>query len=280
MSSSQTDAVAAYYESFDEWGRLDTPEGRLEFERTMALISPLVPVPSRILDLGGGPGRYTIALAGLGHACQLVDLSPRLVREARERVAAAGLSERAADPMEGTATDLSHFSDDSFDAVLALGPFYHLVREPDRRMAMRECARVLRPGGILIAAFIPRLSGAADLIGRAAQSTGQVRAKTYRKALSEGVFENASDVGFQGGFYMEPSDAVTLAQAAGMADVRIVSIRSLLYGREQEFTAIRERDVQLAQAIQESADAVAENAAIVATCGHALILGKRSAKTR
>jgi SAM-dependent methyltransferase len=54
------------------------------------------------------------------------------------------------------ARDLSLFPDSSFDAILAMGPFYHLQDSADRVLAAREISRVLRPGGHAFLAFIPR----------------------------------------------------------------------------------------------------------------------------
>lgn len=74
------DRVTDYYERFDEWARLETVEGRVEFRRMCDLILRHMSAGARLLDLGGGPGRYTLALAKRGHFCQLVDLSPKAFR--------------------------------------------------------------------------------------------------------------------------------------------------------------------------------------------------------
>ena len=61
--------VKSYYSVFNEWGRLDAPEGRLEFELTMPIITNHLPQKAEILDLGGGPGRYSIELAKIVEMC-------------------------------------------------------------------------------------------------------------------------------------------------------------------------------------------------------------------
>ncbi|MCM1283416.1 MAG: class I SAM-dependent methyltransferase [Muribaculaceae bacterium] len=48
-----------------------------------------------------------------------------------------------------TATDMSVFEDNSFDVVLNMGPFYHLITESEREKCLSECIRVLRKGGLL-----------------------------------------------------------------------------------------------------------------------------------
>jgi SAM-dependent methyltransferase len=55
---------------------------------------------------------------------------------------------------------------DSADVVLLLGPLYHLVRPEDRHTALREAARVLRTGGVLIAAAVSRWGSVLDGLAR------------------------------------------------------------------------------------------------------------------
>ena len=82
--------VVAHYDSYAEEDRLRLGSGPLEFERTRELIRRVLPAPpARILDVGGAAGAYSTWLAGLGHEVHLVDLSLRLVDEARRRDAGA-----------------------------------------------------------------------------------------------------------------------------------------------------------------------------------------------
>ena len=61
-----SDAVRAYYASFGEreWARLENPDdGAIEFTVTCQTLATYLPSRARVLDIGGGPGRYTIWLA-------------------------------------------------------------------------------------------------------------------------------------------------------------------------------------------------------------------------
>jgi S-adenosylmethionine-dependent methyltransferase len=136
-----------------EWQRLE--QHRTEFAVTLRAMGEFLPAPpARLLDVGGGPGRYAIELARRGYQVTLFDLSVACLHMARERAAAAGVTLVAA--AQGTATDLSRFPDQGFGAVLLMGPLYHLLEHAQRRQALAEAVRVLRPGGVLLAAFITR----------------------------------------------------------------------------------------------------------------------------
>jgi len=155
LRNSLSGEIAHYYDqqAEKEWERLE--RHRTEFAVTRrALIEHLPPAPARVLDCGGGPGRYAIELARRGYEVTLFDLSPECLRLAEKKAAEVGLALTGYE--QGTATDLSRFPDEAFDAVLLLGPLYHLLQEEDRRQALAEVHRVLKPGGFLFAAFISR----------------------------------------------------------------------------------------------------------------------------
>ncbi|QFT60963.1 hypothetical protein FIU94_19195 (plasmid) [Sulfitobacter sp. THAF37] len=270
-----TASILQYYDSFDEWARLETPAGIVELDRTLRIIDRSVPAACDMLDLGGGPGRYTLAMAERGHRCQLVDLSPHLVEEANARIAASPHASTTPRAVVGDATDLSAFADASFDCVLALGPFYHLTKSEDRTAAARDCFRVLRPGGIILAAFIPRLSGVADLIDRAARSPEQVNVSAFTDAATDGIFENPSAEGFQSGCYLTPLEAGDLFRASGFQVDKTISVRSIHYGREKAYLEVAHNDPDLAKVMQKQADKLSLNEAVVATCGHALIVASK-----
>ncbi|RPD79269.1 S-adenosyl-L-methionine-dependent methyltransferase [Lentinus tigrinus ALCF2SS1-7] len=138
---------------------------RVEFEVMLRTI--LARLPDRpglkILDIGGATGPYTFALAGRGHTVTLVDLSSGLLDLARTRAAALPLTSRPARILQGDATALSSIPEladerETFDAVLLLGPLYHIMSEPLRNAAIRDAWSMVRAdgGGVLFCAFVSR----------------------------------------------------------------------------------------------------------------------------
>lgn len=146
-----------FYAEYDEAGRLFRRDGQIERVRTQELISRfLPPAPATIYDIGGGPGVHSLWLAQQGYRVHLLDAVPLHVEQAR----AASLNQPQtpiASLCVGDARRLP-FADSSADAVLILGPLYHLIERADRLAALREAKRVLRPGGVLFAATISRFA--------------------------------------------------------------------------------------------------------------------------
>jgi S-adenosylmethionine-dependent methyltransferase len=151
---SMSEKVKEHYEqnSEKEWRRLESGLCQVEFRSTLRLIDEHFPKTGHIGDIGSGPGRYSIELLKRGYRVTLFDLSPRLLESAKDRVSKSGYE--AEGYVAGNATDLSTFSEGVFDSALFLGPCYHLVDKTDRLNALKELARVLRPNGRAIIAYL------------------------------------------------------------------------------------------------------------------------------
>ncbi len=139
------------YEIFNEDVRLThSPAAQVEFLTTVRAIERDLPPLARILDVGAGTGVYSLHFARKGHQVSAVELSPANIQAFRAHLTPGD----SIDLHQGNAVDLSIFPDSAFDAVLLLGPLYHLHKEEDCQQAIAEARRVCKPGGRIYAAFI------------------------------------------------------------------------------------------------------------------------------
>lgn len=149
--------IINYYAAGAEMGRLFRGINQLERARTEEQLSRhLPPTPAVILDVGGGPGVYAHWLAAQGYTVHLVDPVPLHVEEAT-RVGQEHPGQRLASARLGDARQLA-WADGRVDAVLLLGPLYHLIERDDRLRALGEARRVVRPGGLIFVAALSRFA--------------------------------------------------------------------------------------------------------------------------
>jgi SAM-dependent methyltransferase len=113
-----------------------------------------------VLDVGGAAGVHAYPLAAAGYRVHLLDPEPLHVEQARAAGRAPGVAPLASAEV-GDARRLPQPAG-SADAVLLLGPLYHLTERADRRQALGEARRVLRPGGLVVAAAISRYASLLD----------------------------------------------------------------------------------------------------------------------
>jgi SAM-dependent methyltransferase len=104
-----------------------------------------------VYDLGCGLGRYTSYLAEQGFCVTASDISPRGVQATRQRLHVKGLR---AYVLRADMLSIP-FPDESFDAVVSMSVLEHTVRS-GLQQAISEIHRVLRPGGRVLASFVPR----------------------------------------------------------------------------------------------------------------------------
>jgi len=189
------------------------PAGRLEFFRTKEIISRYLPRrPGVVLDIGGGPGAYAFWLARLGHTVHLVDGVSLHLQKVRQKESHSALASITL----GDARRLL-FEDRSAEAVLLLGPLYHLVRRHDRIKALSEARRTLKPGGLLFVAVISRFASALDGLCRGFIRDSEFFSLVCRD-LRSGQHRNPTDriEYFTTAFFHHPSELESEMRAAGV----------------------------------------------------------------
>ena len=149
--SNRKEIMSSFYDQYNEDGRLSrTRHGQLEYYITMTYIHRYAAKRAKILEVGAGTGRYSIALAKEGLNVTSVELVESNLAVLREN--SKGMENITS--YQGDATDLSRFADDSFDITLSFGPMYHLYEADEVNRAIDEAIRVTKPGGAILFAFI------------------------------------------------------------------------------------------------------------------------------
>lgn len=156
--------IKEYYTfGYDETTRLERHQ--LEREMTLRYFSEYLPSRGNILEIGAASGVYTLWLAKRGYHVTAIDISEKLLEECRSQVRAAGLQDHVMCVLSD-ARDLSNIKEQDFDALLLMGPLYHLVLMEDRLAALREATSHLKLGGIFFSAHISRYGVIGHLMQR------------------------------------------------------------------------------------------------------------------
>lgn len=196
-----TDQVAQFYSSYNEDSRFDRSSRAVEYLTTLHTIDTWLtqlPSSSYILDSGAGSGAYALHYAKAGHSVTAIDITPKHIEQIQAKV----LQSPSPLPLYatiGNAVNLSDQDNESFDMVLCLGPYYHLTSAQDRAACLAESMRVLRPGGILMVAYINKYSILPML---AVKEQAYVRPSVVEKVLQEGVFYDGQPDSFWTDLYV------------------------------------------------------------------------------
>jgi len=211
----------AYYDKGREAERLFGGHGVIELARTQEIIlRHLSPPPGTVLDVGGGSGVYACWLASLGYRVHLIDAMPLHVEQAE---VASARQPRA--PLASCRLgDARRLEDPDADAVLLLGPLYHLTERSERVLALREAARVLKPGGLLVAAAVGRFASLLDGVTDDLLSDPDYAAIVARD-LRDGQHRNPTEHDyFTTAYFHLPQELEDEVREAGFVAVEVLGV--------------------------------------------------------
>jgi ubiquinone/menaquinone biosynthesis C-methylase UbiE len=212
-----------YYGEGRESSRLRKDNGLIELARTRELLQRFVPPPPAVvLDIGGGAGVYAFWLAQQGYRVHLIDATPLHIEQAHRYSQAENIP--LAEIAVGDARHLTQ-PDAVADAVLLLGPLYHLTERSDRLAALREAFRTLKPGGVLLAAAISRYASFLDGLLRG-YLEDPVFAGIVRQDLTDGQHRNPTNHPryFTTSFFHTPQELEAEAAEAGFENPQVLAI--------------------------------------------------------
>jgi ubiquinone/menaquinone biosynthesis C-methylase UbiE len=222
-----------HYEA--EWQRLQ--RHRTEFAVTLrALESYLPPPPATVLDIGGGPGRYAIELSRRGYQVTLLDISGGNLAYAAKKAAESDVN--LAHIILGDATKLPRLPQPVYDAVLLMGPLYHLLSLAERRQAVREAARVLRLNGPIFAAFVTRFA----VLRNIAINTPQeivTEPERFAQLLDTGVHPSGPAKRYPDFYFIHTDEIRPFMETAGFTTVNLIGCEGIVAGHEEAINQVQ-----------------------------------------
>jgi SAM-dependent methyltransferase len=220
----------------EEWERLD--RHRTEFALTLrALGEFLPPAPVQILDVGGGPGRYSIELARRGYNVTLVDLSQNNLEFAKEKAQESGVE--ILDHVHGDVLALEKLPLGAYDAALLFGPLYHLLDESDRRKAVQQVLNVLKPNGRLFAAFITRFAPIRDAAKNYPDLAYQNPDYAWQ-LLETGVHDSGQ--GFTDAYFAHLHEIIPFMESLELRTLHLIGVEGIVAGVEEKVNELTGED--------------------------------------
>ena len=213
---------AFYDETGMERDRLEQSVFKLEKLRTRQIIEENLLPEMSIADIGGASGAYAFWLQKLGHKVHLLDFAETHIEMARQQGKHQNLP--LSSVTLGDARALP-FPENSFDMVLLFGPLYHLQEKTDRIKCLTEAKRVLKPGGILLAATIGRYASLFDGFWRNLITDSQFE-EIMNEDLKSGKHQNPTDNPeyFTDAYFHAPEDIENEMSEAGFTNFSVVAV--------------------------------------------------------
>lgn len=261
--------IADYYnrDPLSERNRLERHQ--LEYDLTWRCLGRYLPPRGTVLEIGAATGRYTLELARRDFQVTAVDMSVNLLEICRGELESAGL-ESQVQLLTADARDLSVIPKSNFDAVLLMGPLYHLVEVPDRELALRQAYDRLRSGGVIFSAFISRLGIFGDLIKNV---PAWIESQTEVQAL----LERGSDppeirhAGFRG-YFARPEEIVPLHAAVGFETITLVGVEPGISADDESYNRLEDSRKRL---WLDLFDSISAEPSIIGASRHLLHIGRK-----
>ncbi|MDQ8738456.1 class I SAM-dependent methyltransferase [Paenibacillus sp. LHD-38] len=248
-----------------EWDRLD--RHKVEYELSKRYMNRYIKPNDSVLDLGGGPGKYSLYLSELGCDVTLADLSQNNVDFAMNKAQEFEL------PLNSIcidSRDLSAFEDGHFDHVLCMGPMYHLKEENDRVKTINECLKKLKPNGTLFVAFVSSFSFVWDYL---ISNPGMILTDERKSELNIILDDvNFSGHGFTDNFFIRPKDVLPFFEKFELEKLHLVNCESFLYLREPE---LLKQSPEVITAWLDLAEQVCEREDLMSLAEHFMYIGRK-----
>ena len=203
-----------------EWERL--LRHPVEYAITSRYIDRYIKPGDSVLDIGGGPGRYSVYLSEKGCDVTLFDLSDANIAFAEERAAEQGLS---INTICGNACIADALVNGVYDHVLLMGPLYHLPEETDRIKAVTAAMRLLKSSGLLFCAFISSYAAVWDYLSRVPETILDDSQQKYFSLMSKD--EDFSGISFTQTHFIRPKGVDVFMEQFGLEKLHLVGCEGM-----------------------------------------------------
>jgi SAM-dependent methyltransferase len=198
---------------------------QLEYDLTWRYLKRYLPQRGSILEVGSATGVYTVELARLGYSITAVDMSAVLLEECRRRLSETGLDQHVR-LILADARQMEKITKHDFDAVLLMGPLYHLVLENDRNKALEHAYIRLKKGGVIFSAFISRFGILGDLLKKMPDwIEDEVEVRSF---LDHGKRPDDYSRGGFRGYFARANEIAPLHEAVGFKTILLAGIEPVI----------------------------------------------------
>lgn len=260
--------IAAYYNLNPEreHGRLAI--NQLEFDLTMRFLKRYLPPSRRLLEVGAATGRYTLPLVEAGYDLTAVDLAPAQMQFCRAQLQEAGMASHGRFVVSDVRS-IGLVKAECFDAILLMGPLYHLMTREDRQRALKAAYDRLIPGGILFTTFISRYGILGDLMKNIPDWIEQQ--EEVNSVLDYGHDPWNASEGFRG-YFAEVREITPLHESLGFRTLALVGVEPAISADDESYNRLEGRQRQLWLNLLER---ISEEESMLGASRHLLYIGEK-----
>lgn len=268
MSDDVSD-ISAYYNNDPERERSRLDRHQLEYDLTWRYLDQYLPPQGNILEVGAATGRYTLELAKRGYHMTAVDISAVLLETSGGEIADRGL-EAQVRFVVADARDLRVVTETGFDAILLMGPLYHLVEEADRKLALQQVFDRLRKGGIIFSSFISRFGIMGDLIRNVPEWIEDQAEVRSILELGKDPY-NVRQGGFRG-YFAQMSEIAPLHESIGFETLALAGVEPAISADDESYNRLqgKQRELWLNLLYE-----ISQEPSIIGASRHLLYIGKK-----
>lgn len=262
--------IAAYYNSDPQREHFRLERHQLEYDLTWRYLHQYLPAQGSILEIGAATGRYTLGLAKRGYRVTAVDMSADLLEGCRKLIADEALEKQVRFVL-ADARDLREVTEKGFDAVLLMGPLYHLIEESDRKLALQQAFDRLCNGGIIFSSFISRFGVLSDLLKDLPQwieDQINVRSLLERGKRPDGY---PRDDRFRG-YFAEVFEIAPLHEAVGFDTITLAGVEPAISADDESYNKLQGKQRQLWLDLLYE---ISPERSIIGASRHLLYIGKK-----